>query len=173
MSSSPLSSAAMEREENREEEMRLKAAFHYAVGKTCEQMGKKLTQKNDLLSSNEDGRYGSVLPGPSSSVTTMTTKTSPELKFSKKFISALSEVAWRQMTRVYATDLSTFARHAKRTTIGEADVVLIARHNPDLEAKLNVKSVELAAGRQSNKRKATASSAGGGGGGGPSKKSKT
>ena len=155
MSSSPLNSGGMEREELREEELRLKAAFHYSVGKTCEQLTRQIRVDN----TNREGT--SAEPSTSS----ITANSAP--KFSKKFISALSEAAWRQLTRVYARDLESFSRHAKRQTINESDVLLITRHNADLEAKLNVKSVELAAAKHSNKRKNT------GGGGGPSKKSKT
>ena len=171
-SHSPLSSARMEREEAKEEAMRMKAAFHYAVGKTCDQMGKKLTENSMQMNAQMD---------PFGATTTMTaassssSSSSSSIRFSKKFISAVSELAWRQLTSIYAKDLETFARHAKRQTITEADVMLIARHNPALEAKLNVKSVELASSRQTNrpanKRKATAGSTSGAGG--PSKKSKT
>ena len=145
----------MEREELREEELRLKAAFHYAVGKTCEQFTRQIRV--------DDANCEESRSEPSTS--TVSKNAAP--KFSKKFISALSEAAWRQLTQVYARDIEAFSRHAKRQTINESDVLLITRHNADLEAKLNVKSVELAAGKQSNKRKNT------GGGGGPSKKSKT
>jgi len=169
-SHSPLSSARMEREEAKEEEMRMKAAFHYAVGKTCDQMGKKLTENAAQM--NVENNLSRVA---STTATSSSSSSSTPIKFSKKFISAVSELAWRQLTSIYAKDLETFARHAKRQTITEADVMLIARHNSSLEAKLNVKSVELAASRQTNrpanKRKATAGSTSGGGG--SSKKSKT
>ena len=144
----------MEREEAREEELRLKAALHYSVGKTCEQMGKKMSGGAVVFDDNPD-RSEASSSGP--------------VKFSKKFISALSEATWRQLTQVYARDMEAFTRHGKRQTIGQDDVKLIARHNGDLEAKLNVKSVELAAGRPANKRKMTSAAAGGG----PAKKSKT
>ena len=153
---SPLSSAGMEREEAREQELRLKAALHYSVGKTCEQMGKKMSGGDAVVVDENRDRDREASSGA-------------RVKFSKKFISALSEATWRQLTRVYARDMETFTRHAKRQTIGQDDVKLIARHNGDLEAKLNVKSVELAAGRPANKRKMTSTAAGGG----PAKKSKT
>ena len=170
-SHSPLSSARMEREEAKEEEMRMKAAFHYAVGKTCDQMGKKLTENSMQMNAEMDPFGTTTTARP----TATSSSSSSSIRFSKKFISAVSELAWRQLTSIYAKDLETFARHAKRQTITEADVMLIARHNPALEAKLNVKSVELASSRQTNrpanKRKATAGSTSGAEG--PSKKSKT
>ncbi|OLN82078.1 Centromere protein S [Colletotrichum chlorophyti] len=48
-----------------------------------------------------------------------------------QFIGALTEMVWAQIESV-ATDLESFSRHAGRPTVQTADVVLLARKNPDL-----------------------------------------
>lgn len=126
------SSEAMEREEAREEEMRLKAALHYAVGKTCEKFTKA---DHPHLDDSTDSR--------------------PD--FSNKFVSALAEATW-QLTQTYARDLDAFSKHAKRQTANIDDVKLIARHNPDLATIFNVKTAELVASKP--KRKVTAQGGG-------------
>ncbi|KAI3550157.1 hypothetical protein CPAR01_08211 [Colletotrichum paranaense] len=48
-----------------------------------------------------------------------------------QYIGALTEMVWAQIESV-ATDLESFSRHARRSTVHTEDVVLLARKNPDL-----------------------------------------
>ncbi|CAJ2507731.1 Uu.00g089170.m01.CDS01 [Anthostomella pinea] len=50
-----------------------------------------------------------------------------------QFIGALTEMVWAQIENV-AMDLESFSRHAGRSTITTADVLLLARRNNDLHA---------------------------------------
>ncbi|OJD33334.1 apoptosis-inducing taf9-like domain 1 family protein [Diplodia corticola] len=52
-----------------------------------------------------------------------------------QFIGALTELVWAQIESA-SRDLSTFARHAGRTQVNTADVLLLARRNEGLEALL-------------------------------------
>jgi len=49
-----------------------------------------------------------------------------------QFIGALTELVWSQIEGV-AEDLQSFARHAGRSTVSTADVLLLARRNEALE----------------------------------------
>lgn len=52
-----------------------------------------------------------------------------------QFIGALTEMVWAQIENV-SKDLESFARHAGRSTVSTADVLLLARRNDGLEAVL-------------------------------------
>ncbi|POR35239.1 Centromere protein S [Tolypocladium paradoxum] len=54
------------------------------------------------------------------------------LNATPQFIGALTELVWTQIENV-AVDLESFARHASRATVTTADVLLLARKNPDLQ----------------------------------------
>ncbi|PHH59321.1 hypothetical protein CDD81_3390 [Ophiocordyceps australis] len=49
-----------------------------------------------------------------------------------QFIGALTELVWAQIENI-SIDLETFASHAGRSTVTTADVLLLARKNPDLQ----------------------------------------
>ncbi|KAK4178369.1 kinetochore component CENP-S-domain-containing protein [Triangularia setosa] len=50
-----------------------------------------------------------------------------------QFIGALADLVWSQIENV-AIDLESFSRHANRTTVTTADVLLLARRNQDLHS---------------------------------------
>ncbi|KAK6521811.1 hypothetical protein TWF506_002015 [Arthrobotrys conoides] len=52
-----------------------------------------------------------------------------------QFIGSLTELAWVQLDNI-AKDLENFAKHANRSTVSTADVLLLARKNPDLHGLL-------------------------------------
>ncbi|PAA84478.1 hypothetical protein BOX15_Mlig005592g2, partial [Macrostomum lignano] len=78
--------------------------------------------------------------------------TQQQCKFSPEVVAAIAESVHR-LAQTYSLDLESFARHAKRSTVGIDDVRLCARRNPQLLRHL------LTLG-------------GGGGGGGRRKKSR-
>ncbi|EDO47308.1 predicted protein [Nematostella vectensis] len=53
------------------------------------------------------------------------------LTFSRQFVAALTETSYRQCES-FAVDLELFAKHAKRSTINNEDVKLLARKSPSL-----------------------------------------
>ncbi|PFH59315.1 hypothetical protein XA68_12516 [Ophiocordyceps unilateralis] len=55
-----------------------------------------------------------------------------DLNATPQFIGALTELVWTQIENV-AIDLESFSHHAGRTTVSTADVLLLARKNPDLQ----------------------------------------
>ncbi|KAF3915630.1 hypothetical protein ABW21_db0208721 [Orbilia brochopaga] len=63
-----------------------------------------------------------------------------------QFIGSLTELAWVQFDNI-AKDLENFAKHANRSTISTADVLLLARKNPDLHGLLQKVVDEEAAAR--------------------------
>ncbi|EQL00095.1 Histone-fold protein [Ophiocordyceps sinensis CO18] len=54
------------------------------------------------------------------------------LNATPQFIGALTELVWTQIENV-AVDLESFSNHAGRATVTTADVLLLARKNPDLQ----------------------------------------
>ncbi|PWY89840.1 hypothetical protein BO70DRAFT_129786 [Aspergillus heteromorphus CBS 117.55] len=52
-----------------------------------------------------------------------------------QFIAALTELVWAQIETV-SQDLESFAKHAGRSTVTVADVMLLARRNEGLESIL-------------------------------------
>ncbi|KAK6362277.1 hypothetical protein TWF730_005973 [Orbilia blumenaviensis] len=52
-----------------------------------------------------------------------------------QFIGSLTELAWVQLDNI-AKDLENFSKHANRSTVSTADVLLLARKNPDLHGLL-------------------------------------
>ncbi|RDA93476.1 hypothetical protein CP533_2647 [Ophiocordyceps camponoti-saundersi (nom. inval.)] len=55
-----------------------------------------------------------------------------DLNATPQFIGALTELVWTQIENV-AIDLESFSHHAGRSTVTTADVLLLARKNPDLQ----------------------------------------
>ncbi|RCI08684.1 hypothetical protein L249_4857 [Ophiocordyceps polyrhachis-furcata BCC 54312] len=55
-----------------------------------------------------------------------------DLNATPQFIGALTELVWTQIENV-AIDLESFCHHAGRSTVTTADVLLLARKNPDLQ----------------------------------------
>ncbi|RDA86585.1 hypothetical protein CP532_5984 [Ophiocordyceps camponoti-leonardi (nom. inval.)] len=56
-----------------------------------------------------------------------------DLNATPQFIGALTELVWTQIENV-AIDLESFSHHAGRSTVTTADVLLLARKNPDLQS---------------------------------------
>ena len=83
-----------------EDENRVKAAIHFAIGKKCEEA----SAENDM-------------------------------NYSKAFISLLTEVV-TESAELFAQDLESFAKHAKRTTITADDVKLLCRRNRSIQEQL-------------------------------------
>ncbi|KAK4695165.1 centromere protein S, partial [Lecanoromycetidae sp. Uapishka_2] len=52
-----------------------------------------------------------------------------------QFIGALTEMVWAQIENV-SSDLESFAKHAKRSTVSVEDVLLLTRRNEGLESVL-------------------------------------
>jgi centromere protein S len=53
------------------------------------------------------------------------------LEVDKKVIACISNLGLQQL-KIFSSDLESFARHAKRTTVNADDVKLLARRNPKL-----------------------------------------
>ena len=128
-----------EKKEKKEKEeiKKLNRALHFAVMKICEQEGTFFFfstiiryQRIDFAKNATGRRYG--------------------FKPSKEIIFALSKVI-RSYIAVFTKDVSSFASHAKRSTILPADVFLAARKSPTLVRHLK-KFNELYALKQQKQR---------------------
>ncbi|KAM4056116.1 CENP-S protein [Hirsutella rhossiliensis] len=77
------------------------------------------------------------------------------LNATPQFIGALTELVWTQIENV-ATDLESFSSHAGRATVTTADVLLLARKNPDLQQLMGafVDERKTAAGGKAEARRA-------------------
>ncbi|CAH0398462.1 unnamed protein product [Chilo suppressalis] len=58
------------------------------------------------------------------------------LEITKPAMEIISELVYRNIC-LYGSDLESFAKHAKRSTINAEDVKLLVRRNPSLKAHLN------------------------------------
>ncbi|XP_041945515.1 centromere protein S [Alosa pseudoharengus] len=79
-------------------------------------------------------------------------------EFSRQTIAAIAETTYRQCD-IFAKDLESFARHAKRSTINVDDVKLVSRRSTALSTYIQQKSEELASAHQEQKEKRKKSSA--------------
>ncbi|PNY25391.1 Centromere protein S [Tolypocladium capitatum] len=71
-----------------------------------------------------------------------------------QFIGALTELVWTQIENV-AIDLESFSHHASRATVTTADVLLLARKNPDLQQLMEAFVEERKAGAAGANRRGT------------------
>ncbi|XP_003740967.1 centromere protein S [Galendromus occidentalis] len=95
---------------DRDTRLRYQAAVQYSVGKILETSAKEVTRD----------AYGEPLPS---------------IKFSREVIAAAGLLVFQKFP-ILATDLEAFAKHAKRQKVITDDVLLCARRNSDLVAKL-------------------------------------
>ncbi|KAG6440618.1 hypothetical protein O3G_MSEX001390 [Manduca sexta] len=58
------------------------------------------------------------------------------LDVTKPAMEIVAELVYKKIS-VYGTDLEAFAKHAKRSTINDQDVKLLARRNPSLKSRLD------------------------------------
>ncbi|XP_030634257.1 centromere protein S [Chanos chanos] len=73
-------------------------------------------------------------------------------EISKMAIAAIAETTFRQCD-IFAKDLESFSRHAKRNTVMADDVKLVARRSTALSNYIQRKSEELASTNQEQREK--------------------
>ena len=72
---------------------------------------------------------------------------------SKELMYAISDLSFKYAAEVMASDLEAFAKHAKRSTISPADVILMARKDPNIARRLEAFHRDTAAmGKKSSSR---------------------
>ncbi|XP_018022866.1 centromere protein S [Hyalella azteca] len=72
------------------------------------------------------------------------------VKFTPEVMATIANIVSTQLD-VYADDLASFARHARRTIVSTEDVQLIVRRNPSLKAHIEDKAVEYGLHQTSEK----------------------
>ncbi|XP_062517913.1 centromere protein S-like [Corticium candelabrum] len=71
-------------------------------------------------------------------------------KFSRQYIAMLSETTFKQCETL-ATDLESFAKHARRSTVNSEDVKLSARRNESLRQHIESMADERARAHESER----------------------
>ncbi|XP_077430499.1 centromere protein S [Vanacampus margaritifer] len=73
-------------------------------------------------------------------------------EFSRQVVAAITETAFRQC-EIFAKDLESFAKHAKRCTVSAEDVKLLARRSTALSVHIQRKSAEVEKEQKALKKK--------------------